>query len=184
MPPAPKPPSPAEVAHTESQGLLQLWVKIRAFLLKAETQDPITREEEQGFLETKSELSRAVRSILSKLPAGVTIAADRLQDILRQSIAIGHLRGMPKADKSALITNWHYVFIHLSRAVGAFQMIAEGYVPPARQAKQGTGVRDMKGAAANAPPEKKKSFLKSKGLWALILIGIAGAAWYFTQQGH
>ena len=168
MPPAP-PPTIAETAFAESQQLWQLWTATKAFLAKAETQDPVTREEEQAFLEAKTDLSRLSRSIPAKLPEGVGIAADKLQDILRQAISISHLRSLPKPDKLNLVLNWHAVFIHVSRATGALQLIAEGYTPNPVAKKQGTGLKDIKaGSVATSP--KKKSRLKSPMTWVVVVI--------------
>lgn len=171
MSPAPKPPKPAEANLAEAQQLLQLWVRLKAFFVKADGTDPISREEEQAFLDTKSEISRSQRTISTKLPLGLSIAPERLQEILRQSISISHVRVMPKSDRAVLLANWHYVFIYLSQAVGGFQLVAEGYDPPPRAAKKGTGLKDLKGAAAHTG-KKKKSPLKSPLLW-IVLIGIA-----------
>lgn len=176
MPPAQKPPTPAESNLAEAQQLLQLWVRLKAFLVKAEGQDPISREEEQAFLDTKSEISRAQRSVSTKLPPGVTIAPERLQEILRQSISISHVRALPKNDRTVLMANWHYVFIYLSQAVGGFQLVAEGYKPPPRAEKKGTGLKDLKGAAAGSA-EKKKSPLKSPIFW-IVLIGLAAGVYF------
>lgn len=178
---APKPPKPAEANLAEAQQLLQLWVRLKAFLTKADSTDPISREEEQAFLDTKSEISRSQRTILAKLPLGVTIAPDRLQEIMRQSISISHVRVLPKTDRTVLLANWHYVFIFVSQAVGGFQFVAEGYNPPPRTEKKGTGLKDLKGAASHGN-KKKKSRLKSPLLW-IVLIGIAVAAFMAFGDG-
>ncbi len=177
MPPAQKPPTPAEANLAEAQHLLQLWVKMKAYLAKAETQEPLSREDEQGFLDTKSEISRAQRSVYSKLPLGVNFAADRLQEILRQAISLTSIRALPKNDRAVFMGLWHSVFIYLSQTVGAFQFVAEGYVPPPRTVKAGTGIKDMKGAAGAKVEKKKKSVLKSPLAW-IVFMGAAAAAFY------
>ncbi len=180
-PAAPKPPKPAEANLAEAQNLLQLWVRLKAFLSKAESTDPISREEEQAFLEAKSEISRSQRTIMAKLPLGVSIAPERLQEIMRQSISISHVRVLPKTDRTTLMANWHHVFIYVSQAVGGFQLVAEGYSPPPREVKRGTGLKDLKGAASHGN-KKKKSRLKSPLLW-IVLIGIAVAAFVMLGDG-
>ena len=177
---APKPPSSAEAALNDAQNLMQLWLRAKQFLAKATTEEPITREDEQVFLETKSEISKVQRSIGQKLPADVSFGADRMQEILRQSISINHLRNLPKADKQSLASNWHYVFINLSRAMGALGFLAEGYVPPPRQAKQGSGIKDMKGAAAGKAEVKKKGALKKPSTYIILII--IGAAVYYVMN--
>jgi len=178
---APKPPSPAEVALGDAQTLLQLWLKTRGFLNKATTEEPVTRDDEQQFLETKSEVSKYQRTVATKLPPDVSFGADRMQEILRQSISIGHLRALPKNDKNNLIVNWHYVFINLSRALGCLQFLAEGYVPPPRVRTGGTGIKDMKGAArSESEKPKPKGALKKPSTY--IILAIIGAAVYFVMN--
>ncbi|MGI8908748.1 MAG: hypothetical protein ACR2IE_19930 [Candidatus Sumerlaeaceae bacterium] len=160
---------------------MQLWLRAKGFLAKATTEEPITRDEEQVFLETKSEISKVQRSIAQKLPADVSFGADRMQEILRQSISISHLRNLPKADKQSLASNWHYVFINLSRAMGALQFLAEGYTPPPRQQKQGSGIKDLKGAASGKPEPKKKGALKKPSTWIVLMI-IGGIVYYFMNK--
>src|SRR5687767_1477136 len=103
---AEKPPSPNEAALTEAQNLMQLWLRTKAYFAKANNEEPITREDEQVFLETKSEISKFQRTLTPKLPQDVSFGADRMQDLLRQSISIGHLRNLPKADRAMLMANW------------------------------------------------------------------------------
>jgi hypothetical protein len=175
----PKPPTPHEAALADAQTLLQLWLRAKAFLAKATTEEPITREEEQTFLETKSDISKMQRSIAQKLPPDVSFGADRMQEILRQSISISHLRNLPKTDKQSLASNWHYVFINLSRAMGALQLLAEGYTPPPRAAKAGTGIKDLKGAASQEAP-KKKGMLKKPSTY--VILAIIGGVVYFLMN--
>lgn len=178
---APKPPPPSEVALKEAQALLQLWLRSRGFINKAVSEEPITRDEEQSFLETKSEISKYQRTIATKLPPDVSFGAERMQEILRQSISINHLRALPKNDRQMLISNWHFVFINLSRAMGCLQFLAEGYVPPPRAAKAGTGIKDMKGAAGaqSSKPKKKSAFQKPS---TYIIVAIIGGAVYYLMN--
>lgn len=154
--PSTKPLSPKEVALQEAQNLMQLWIRTKSFLLKAISEQPITREDEQAFLETKSDISRYQRVLGPKLPEDADFGASRMQELLRQSISIGHLRGLPKSDKQNLLTAWHHVFIRLSRATGALQFVVEGYVPPPRKAKATGNISEMKGAAGAEKKKKKK----------------------------
>jgi hypothetical protein len=177
----PKPPTQAEAALAEAQALLQLWLKAKGFLAKATTEDPITREEEQVFLETKSAISKYQRTMINKVPPDISFGADKMQDILRQSISINHLRGLPKADKQTLAANWHHAFIHLNRAMGCLQFLAEGFVPPPRVKQQGSGIKDMKGAAASKEAPKKKGVLARPGTWIFLALA-GGAVWYVMNQ--
>lgn len=154
-----------ETALQESQQLLQLWLRVKGFLAKAFVDTPVSPEEERSFLETKSAVSQYTRMVSQKLPPDVKIGGERMQDLLRQAISISHLRGLPKADKQALIANWHAAFISLSRAVGCLQFILQGYVPSQKQTKSGTNIKDLKG--------KKKKKEVNVGKWVVRLILLA-----------
>ena len=171
---APKPPTPNEVALADAQNLLQLWLKIKSFYAKAASEDPISREDETEFLETKSDVSKLQRTLGSKLPAGIGFAADKLQELLRQSISLGHLRSLPKNDRQGLLAVWHQVFVYLSQAVGALQFICEGYTPPERaQKKGGVDINQLK-KGAGGDKKKKSNPLANPKLWvAIILIAVA-----------
>jgi hypothetical protein len=170
MAPAPKPPTAHEVALSEAQSLMQLWLKAKGYLARANTDDPISREHEQDFLETKSELSKCQRLLGPKLPKEVSYGADKMQEILRQSISIGHLRGLPKQDKATLMGTWHLVFINLSRAVGALQFLAEGYIPGERVKAAGSNLSDLKKGSGGPQAAEKKSLLKSGKFWVVVII--------------
>jgi hypothetical protein len=176
-------PPQTQVALDETKNLLQLWIKIRGFLVKATTDEPITPDDERMFLENKSDTSRYQRTLGMKLPEYVNYGSDKIQEILRQSISISHLRGLPKADRQNLLSNWHSVFIYLSQAMGVLQFINEGYEPPPRQRKAGTGLKDLKGAAAHEGSKKPKKtpFLKTP-LGIVIVLGVIGAAIYFAMN--
>ena len=112
-----------------------------------------------------------------------TATVDKIQEILRQSISINHLRGLPKADRASLLISWHAVFVYMSQALGVLQFINEGYDPPPRQRKAGTGLKDLKGAAAGDSGKKKPK----KGFWGsplgiIIILGIIGGIIFFLKN--
>jgi hypothetical protein len=173
---APKPPTQNELALTEAQNLIQLWLRTKAYFIKANNEDPISRDEEQAFLETKSDISRLQRILGSKVPADIGFGADKMQDLLRQSISIGHLRNLPKADRTQLMQAWHQVFIYLSRAAGAMQFLVEGYVQPIRAKKGGgTNINELKKGSGGGKEGKTNPLLTGK-FWFVILL-LAGAAY-------
>lgn len=179
-----KPPSPLEVTLSEAQVLVNLWLKTRAFFAKSNTEDPIGREEEQAFLESKSEISRCQRALSAKIPPDAVFPGDKMVDLLRQSISIGHLRALPKADRQTLMANWHAVFVQLCRSVGALQFMVEGYIPPERAKKTSSGnISELKRAAATGDKGKKKSggggFLSPKMIVIIVLFAVAG---YFVWK--
>ncbi|MBX7246600.1 MAG: hypothetical protein K1X53_13975 [Candidatus Sumerlaeaceae bacterium] len=173
-----RPPTPTEQALAEAQKLLQLWVAVKAYFMRACTEEPIVKENEQAFLETKSEVSKLQRMLTSKMPEGLVFGNDRMQDFLRQAISMSHLRGLTKADRATMLSLWHYVFIYLSQAAGALQFINEGYTPrPKTKGKGGSNISDLKGAASKKK-EAKPNPLTSPKTWVVILL--LGAAGYFV----
>jgi hypothetical protein len=174
-------PSKTELANAaalqESQQLLNLWLQTKGFLAKAFTDTPVAPEEEKAFLETKSAVSQYTRLVSQKLPSDVKIGGERMQELLRQAISIGHLRGLPKSDKQTLVANWHASFVSLARAVGCLQLINEGYKPTEKAAKTGTGLKDLRGG-----PKKKSREWGGTVKLILALAAIAGAIWYLMNQ--
>jgi hypothetical protein len=52
-------------------------------------------------------------------------------------ISITHIRNMPEADRRTFYKEWHSSMVYLSRTVGAFKFLSEGYRPPEPKAKKG-----------------------------------------------
>lgn len=166
-----------EQALQESQQLLNMWLQTKGYIAKAFTDTPVPQEEEKAFLQVKSSVSQYTRHVSQKLPPDVKIGGERMQELLRQAISIGHLRALPKADKQALVSNWHAAFINLARAVGCLQFMSEGYLPTAKSTKSGTTLKDLKGG------NKKKSRDWGGTIKILIaLAAIAAAIWYIMNQ--
>lgn len=166
-----------EAALKESQQLLNLWLQTKGFLAKAFNDTPVTPEEERTFLETKSAVSQYTRLVSQKLPPDVKIGGEKMQDLLRQAISIGHLRGLPKADKLTLVSNWHAAFLQLARATGCLQFITEGYIPSGKTTKSGTSLSDLKGKKA-----AKKSDWGGRIKIIIALAAIAGAIYYLMNR--
>ncbi|PKO18678.1 hypothetical protein CVU37_04640 [candidate division BRC1 bacterium HGW-BRC1-1] len=175
----PKPPSPQELALADAEHLMELWMLTRQYFQKANTEDPITREDEQQFLEMKSDITKYQRTVTPKMPEGVSYGAERMTDLLRQSISISHLRGLPKPDRVALIITWHSVFIQLTRAVGSLKFISEGWIPRAQQKTGGSNISDLKKAAGKKTGEKA-AWTKPK-FWVIVVFVIVGG-WFAYQR--
>lgn len=172
------------MALAEAQNLIQLWLRTKQYFTKANNEEPITREEEQAFLETKSDISRLQRIMGTKIPADIGFGGQQMQELLRQSISIGHLRNLPKTDRQGLMQQWHLVFMYLSRAAGAMQFMVEGYVQPQRAKKgSGTNINELK-KGAHAGGEKKTNFLLTGKFWLVVLLlaGVAFAVYRITNM--
>ncbi len=169
-----------EEALQQSQQLLNMWLQTKGFLAKAFTDTPVTPEEEKSFLQTKSGVSQLTRTVSQKLPPDVKIGGERMQELMRQAISIGHLRGMPKADKQTIIANWHAAFVELARAVGCLQFIAEGFIPTPKAVRSGGGNKVLKGGAVIT--KKKESSAKGWIKIILALGAIGGAVYYLMNR--
>ncbi len=162
------------------KNLLQLWVSFRKYFQRSFTSEPISRQEEQDFLELKSTLAKSYRALAQRSNELFYYGGDKILEILRQSISVGHLRALPIGDKRMLYTSWHTVFVYLSRTVGAYRFLAEGFVPLLREKKEGmvsvAKIKAMAGTGGDRVGEKLKGgqgsfeFLASKNLW--IILGI------------
>ncbi len=165
------------------KNLLKLWVSFRKYFQRSFTSEPISRQEEQDFLELKSTLAKNHRALAQRSNGLFYHGGDKILEILRQSISVGHLRALPIGDKRTLYTNWHTVFVYLSRTVGAYRFLAEGFVPLLREKKGGivsiAKIKAMAGTRGDGLGKKGKrgqesfEFLSSKKLWIiLIIIGV------------
>jgi hypothetical protein len=150
--PDPKP-SEADVALMEAQQMLALWLSIKSSLQKALAEEEVRPNDEMYFLDAKAELTKVLRGVLVKLPPGVSLSQNQVGDIMRQATSIANLRSTPKSDRIALIAQWHSVFVTMCRAVGAFQFIKEGYVPPTPVDPKGKG--KAKTPVKAGPPPKR-----------------------------
>lgn len=138
-----------------SQTALEQWIGLRGFFLKASSTAEITVEDEAHFLEAKSQINRGFRGLADRIDQKIFYCgADKAQDLMRQAVNVSHLRTIPVADQKNLYKQWHTVFVHLSRTVGAFKFLSEGYVPPPRKLvdtnKTGNTLASLK-----APSKKK-----------------------------
>ena len=162
------------------KNLLQLWVSFRKYFQRSFTSEPISRQEEQDFLELKSTLAKSYRALAQRSNELFNYGGEKILEILRQSISVGHLRALPIGDKRTLYTNWHTVFVYLSRTVGAYRFLAEGFVPLLREKKEGVvsvaKIKAMAGTRGDSLGKKGKrgqgssELLASKKLWWIILI--------------
>jgi len=173
---AKKTPQERELLLQETRTLLKDWLQIRDFLLLAFQNDPITREQEQAFLELKSDTARSQRVVSGKISEDLQFGADKITDFLRQAISVAHLRGLPLADKRGLVSVWHVASVMLHRAVGALEFIKETQVQVTHK-KRGAprGVRDIKFESAG----QLKSDLLSKVAGVTFLAAVAAAMIYF-----
>jgi hypothetical protein len=100
-----KQPTQVELALNDAQALLDIWLRIKAYFVKAASEEEITAEDEKMFLDLKSEVQRLQRLLKNKMVADLTFGEDKMQELLRQSISIRHLRELPRMDRQLLINS-------------------------------------------------------------------------------
>jgi len=154
--------------------VLQQWLGFKRFVLKAFGQEPISPEDEQEFLEIKSNVNKVGR-LLNERVKDIGFEGDKVGAILRQCISVSQLRSMPVPERRGLYKEWHSIFVNFNYVLGAVEMFAEGWIPRAVESKGGTTIADIKGQKAGA--KQKKS--KKKIIIAVVVLLVAGAAAYF-----
>lgn len=162
-----------------ANNLNSLWMEFRKSLRKAYSPQEIQTAEEQQFLEVKSELSRAQRSLGQTLPEGAHYSAKTISDLMGQCVSIGNIRELPPTDKKNLYDKWHECYIGIQRLVGTLEIMRQGYPVEFKVARTKTG--NVK-TDLRAGKEKKKSNL-GKNIVAIVIFLVVGgiAYWYMSK---
>ncbi|GAB4312289.1 MAG: hypothetical protein Kow0059_02710 [Candidatus Sumerlaeia bacterium] len=173
-------PNEVDEALQLARQMLQTWMQLKRFLIKANTSEPLTKDDERQFLEGKSEAARLQRSLTEKVKDKINYGANRLQDFLRQTISVSHMRNLPVNDRRALFKEWHVVYIQLTRLAGALEFAQQtGHVP--RGARKGGGettISSLKAGASSSKAGKRRGI--PPAVFIIIGIGVAaGIAYYF-----
>ncbi len=161
-------PEDRELLLKETRALLNQWQRIREFLLLAFQNDPITREQEQTFLELKSDAAKSQRVVAGKIQEDLKFGSDKITDFLRQAISIAHLRSLPMADKRGLVAMWHVASVMLHRAVGALEFINEAHLEIKQQKGGARGIKAIKSEAADV--RKKSKLPVILGVVAVVVV--------------
>ena len=116
--------SDAQAAKT----LLDSWLKYKGLIALAFSNRPLGDPAEQQFLEVTGNLQRQQRAVMKLFPRDISCGDKVMTGLMRDSVSLQHLRDLPEYDKKKLYSNWHSVYVLMTRAAGAMQFIAEGYV--------------------------------------------------------
>lgn len=169
-----------------AQNTLELWLSFRKYLQRAFTEDPIGGDEEASFLEVKSSVARNVRQMGERFnDKQFPYGGDKISGLLRSCVSVSHLRSLPLSDRRGLYKEWHTASVLLSRTVGAYKFINEGYeyVPPkgggSGAPQGGQSIAAIKAGAKTGPSAKKAGGGSKKGVVALVVVGAAAAVWWF-----
>lgn len=132
-----------------SQSVLGQWIRYRQYYFKAVSEEPISPQEDVEFRETTSALAQNVRRLAQKIDEKrFPTRTNEISAQLKNIISITHMRNMPEADRRTFYKEWHTSMVYLSRTVGAFKFMSEGYVPPPPKAPPGSKKK------AKGPPMK------------------------------
>ncbi|MCX7013553.1 MAG: hypothetical protein NTW86_13525 [Candidatus Sumerlaeota bacterium] len=142
-----------------ADGLLKNWVAFRKFLRLAMSEQPITREQDQAFLQIKSAISKTYSQVRSRLPRQLAGSPDQLQDLMKQSLSVTHVRNMPAPDRRNLYRLWHAFYIDLCRTAGALKYMSdERYYPKIEEkaVKISANIKEQIAGGSGADVKKKK----------------------------
>lgn len=109
--------------------IAELWIRVKKVYLRAFASSSVTREQEAAFLQIKSDISRAWRSLKPGLPRGLDFSGDKMVDMLRDAMNMEHLTQMAEPEREKSMKIWHGVFILMERSMGAMEVMKKGYYP-------------------------------------------------------
>ena len=137
--------------YQTTKQLVEIWMRIKLAIQKAFGKGEITKEQEQAFLQLKSDLSRHYRSVGERLPKDLLFDGDQMMEMLKNAISMQHLQNQPVAEKRNVFSLWHKVYVKMTRTFGALEVVNDGYYPSLHRDL----LRDpAKRAAKSAPPKK------------------------------
>lgn len=122
-------PKEVEELHHSLKNLLEIWMHIKLAIQKSFGKGPITKEQEQAFLKLKSDLSRLYRIVNDRIPKDLQFDGDEMIDMMKNATTMEHIHALPLTEKRNVFSQWHKIYILLSRSYGAFEVINEGYYP-------------------------------------------------------
>lgn len=151
--------------------IIQQWLAFKRFVLKAYSQEPITPEDEQEFLEVKSQINKVGRMLSDRLK-NLGYQGDKIGSMLRQCISVSQLRAMPVPERRGLYKEWHSISINLSQAQGMVDFIAQGWEPRIANTKSGYSIADIKGRKDKGKKKGKAGMIVT----VIIILAVVGGA--------
>lgn len=147
--------NPVEVAQLNGsvKALLEIWLRIKLALQKAFSKGELSREQENAFLQLKSDLSRTYRQIAERLPKDLAFDGDLMIEMMKNAISMQHLQNQAVNDKRNMFTAWHKIYVKMTRTYGALEVIDQGYYPSIHRDL----LKSTKPAAKTGKPGKAKS---------------------------
>lgn len=123
--------TPADVdsLHESIKKLLEAWMRIKLIFQKAFGEGPITPEHENVYLQLKSEVSRLYRLVSDRLPRGLAFDGDKMMEMLKNAMTMEHLNNQSAGERQTYYSNWHRIYLKITRALGALEVMKSGYYP-------------------------------------------------------
>lgn len=151
------------------QATLEQWLSFKKYLVVATKNEQVQLEDENNFLEVKSNLARTSRALGEKMKemGRMELGEKLLKELLNKCVSMSNISNLPPTDKRQLLKDWHKVFIKLSRSIGALKMLSEGYVPEDTTKKK----------------KKKKMDLASLKVPIIVVVVIAAAVGFAKFMG-
>lgn len=113
-----------------AQLILGQWLRYRQFFRKGSSDEPISPQEEQEFLETTSAIAQNLRKLSQKIDEKkFPFRKNEISAQLKGIMSIGQFRSMADADRKKFYKEWHVSLLQLTRTVGALKFMTEGYRP-------------------------------------------------------
>lgn len=157
-----------------------LWLDFRKVVRRAFSNQPSAMDEEQKFLDLKSNLARYQRILAQRLPEGFRYGGKGMTDLMGQAISIGGLREMPAQDKKGVYERWHRAHISLQHLIGILDLLQEGFPVKFESAKGKTG--NIKADIGGGGKKKKAMDKKKLVIGVLLAAGAAYAAWIYMGK--
>lgn len=123
--------NPTVVATLNEQvkKLLDLWMRARLVFIKSFGNQPIGDDQENAYLELKSEIQRLYRASSEELTPGLKFDGDKMIETLKNAISMAQLRQQNVQERQKYFAIWHQIYIKLTRTLGALEVINAGYFP-------------------------------------------------------
>jgi hypothetical protein len=148
---------------SEARQLLESWQEIQQLAGKATHSDsPISPADEQRFLDLKSGVSKLQRALAASAPKDLVFNDKQVAELLKNSVSLQHLRGLPEKDRGGIANQSHDLYIQLVRMVGGLDFIAAGWRPEVPKKK----------VSAAAKKKQKKTITM---IVIAVVVGLAAA---------
>lgn len=139
-----------------AESLVKNWLEFRKFLRLAISDQPISREHDQAFLEIKSAVSRNYSQLRNRLPRQLAGSPERMQDLMKAALSVTHVRNMPSPDRRGLYAHWHAFYVELCRIAGALKYMADEKYYPKFEEKNVKAGANLKAMMVDDQKKKKK----------------------------